>query len=63
LAGASDLDYDCDRCISKQCDSNSRSILCYFYYIIPYTSCILYTVLYSFKNTIIWQDKYYIFEN
>jgi hypothetical protein len=43
LAGTGDLDYDCDRFISKQCDSYSMSILCYFYCIILYISYILYT--------------------
>jgi hypothetical protein len=46
LAGAGDLDYDCDRFILKQCDSYSMPILCYFYCIILYTSYILYTALY-----------------
>jgi hypothetical protein len=46
LVGVGDLDYECDRFISKQCDSYSMPVLCYFYYIILYTCYILYTALY-----------------
>jgi hypothetical protein len=46
LVGVSDLDYECDRFISKQCDSYAMPILCYFYCIILYTCYILYTVMY-----------------
>jgi hypothetical protein len=46
LVGADDLDYDCDRFISKQCDSYSMPTLCYLYCIIMYTFYILYTTLF-----------------
>jgi hypothetical protein len=46
LVGVSDLDYECDRFISKQYDSYAMPILCYFYCIILYTCYILYTVMY-----------------
>jgi hypothetical protein len=46
LVDVGDLDYECDRFISKQCDSYSMPVLCYFYCIILYTCYILYTILY-----------------
>jgi hypothetical protein len=57
LVGVDVLDYECDRFISKQCDSYAMHVLCYLYCIILYTCYILYTILYYVLKTIIWQQS------